>query len=367
MIAEIERTTHAAASHAAMESLDARSEGMELAAPEPKGRAKVANIELVRRLKALLNRAMPGGSGRWSHSHLARALGCNQAYISTYLAQVDAAGKAAANPPALAMALGAFEDGVESFLGQIADRRAVKDDLFATAISRQFDGFARQVIAARQWGYYHGPGGDGKTCALNQFARRNPLVIMVTAWKWACGAGALGTAIFGQVNRAGQWRHNEPAIPWLVARLKDSERVLMVDNAHQLTLGALTWLGNLHDATGIPIICAGNPSGLERARRDEQLSTRIKQAEAASFGDERGRRAHWKEAAERLLLRDAPDHAAVLMPLALRVMAHKGTMRALQARVALMNSYLERTASTDAAGAFKAAHAALISEGYSLE
>ena len=116
---------------------------------------------------------------------------------------------------------------------------------------------------------------------------------------------------------------------------------------------------------------AGNPSGLERARQDEQIARRIKQAEAASFGEGKKRQREYNESAERLLLRDAPDHVADLMPLAVKVVSERGSLGALQARVALMNGYMSRAEqkgeAIDAPAAFRAAHAALISDGYSLD
>lgn len=330
---------------------------------------KVANLVLVRRLRALIGRRQPGSSALWSINKLATALGANSAYVSSYVNQVDAAGKPAANPPALTMALQAWEDGVEQFLIGLEERRTMSDDLFPTAISRQFQRFARQVIAAKQWGVFFGPGGDGKTCAMRAYHKANPLAIMVTVYQWCSGANPLAAAIFAAVNRSGAWRNTQPRTTWLVEKLTGADRPLLIDNFHQLSMGALTFLGNLHDATGIPIICAGNPSGLAKARQDEQLYTRIKQAEAATFGAGRTKTSALNEAAQALLLRDAPDYIADLIPLAVQVLGQRGTMRALQARVALMNEMLGRMEESqrDPAAAFRAAHAALINDGETLE
>ena len=61
--------THAANVHAALEAMDT-----EPAAPLTLAPRKTANLDLVRRLKALMRKHMPGSAGQWSHSTLARAL-----------------------------------------------------------------------------------------------------------------------------------------------------------------------------------------------------------------------------------------------------------------------------------------------------
>lgn len=367
MITLAEPTTHAAAVHAALAAKEDST--LALATAEPAAGGKRANLTLCRRLRALIGKRRPGSADTWSINKIAAALGANSAYVSTYVNQVDAAGHPAANPPALLMALQSWEDGLEHFLTGLEERRTISDDLFATAISRQFERFVRQVIAAKQWGVFHGPGGDGKTCAMRAYHRRNPLSIMITAYQWCAGANSLAGAIFAAVNRSGGWRNTEAKIPWMVAKLSGTDRPLLIDNFHQLTRGALTFLGNLQDATGMPIICTGNPSGLVKAREDEQLATRIKQAEAASFGTGRAHTTAMNEAAQALLLRDAPDYIADLMPLAVQVLAQRGTMRALHSRVSLMNAMLLRMEESDRdpAAAFRSAHAALINDGETLE
>lgn len=356
-------TTHAAAVHAALAEKE-ETAPLALATRRPE---KVANLATVRALAAMVGKVMPGSTGRWSRNNIAAAMGVNAAYISAYLGQIDAHGEPNPTPPVLTMALPSFEASVEQFIAQIADRKVASGTLFETAIFRQFRRFAAQCISARQWGVFYGPGGDGKTQAARLFALRNPLVIHLTAAQWVSGAGSLTNALHAAMNRAGQWRGNTPKMPWCIERLTGSERVLIIDNAHQLTHGALTLLGNVQDATGIPLILTGNGRILDRVTPDEQLFRRIAQKEETSWGStEKERLKHWNEAAERLLLRDAPDYVADLLPLAVQVLRHRGCMGSLQAHVVLMNAALAQTQSTDAAEAFRQAHSKLIHDGYSL-
>lgn len=356
-------TTHAAAVHAALEMKETAAP-LAVATRPP---AKVANLHTVRRLLALVGKVMPGSTAHWSRKNIARAMGVAPAYVNAYLAQIDEHGAPAENPPPLTMALEQFEGTVENFLAQIAERKVGSTDRFETAIYHQFRRFAAVITAARQWGVFYGPGGDGKTEASRLLAARNPLVLHVTVTRWACGAEALQNAIYRELNKAGNHRGKESKMEWVVERLTNSEHSIVVDNCHQATHGALTMLGNLRDVTNVPLIMVGNERVLERLQKDEQLFRRVAQKEQSTWGEtQKERLRNWSDAAERLLMRDAPDYVADLMPLAVEVLRNRGCMGSLQTHVALMNAALAKTGSTDAAAAFHQAHAKLIHDGYAL-
>lgn len=353
--------THAAASAAAMES----AEDTRLELMPPGGAVKVANPLLVRRVRELLGKQIPGATGKWSRGTLARATGSNFSYVSTWLAQYDDQDQPAKNAPPLTMDLVTFEGTIEAFLTQVSERRVQKVDLFETAVSRQFARFAKTVVASRMWGVFHGPGGDGKTSAMLAYCARNPLAIMVTCSKWAASYGAVREHLFRSLNKDGRYRGDRSEIEWLISKLKGSEHVLLFDNFHRMAMGAFNFLADLRDATNVPIIMAGNPAGLAKAKRDEQLATRIMDSEAVSFGREgRERTEALREAAQRLLLRDAPDYADVLLAEALPVVRERGSMRALQGHVQRMNAYMGKTGDTDAVAAFRAARSDLQRAGY---
>ena len=62
---------------------------------------------------------------------------------------------------------------------------------------------------------------------------------------------------------------------FVMERLKNSGRLIIVDNAQRATLSGLRWLLDLHDYAGVPVALIGNPDVLTRLDNSDQLSSRI--------------------------------------------------------------------------------------------
>ena len=62
---------------------------------------------------------------------------------------------------------------------------------------------------------------------------------------------------------------------WIYEILRNSERIVLIDNAQRLTLGALEWWADLNDDTGTPLVFMGNPDALTVMKRSDQISSRI--------------------------------------------------------------------------------------------
>jgi len=62
---------------------------------------------------------------------------------------------------------------------------------------------------------------------------------------------------------------------FVMERLKNSGRLIIVDNAQRATLSGLRWLLDLHDYAGVPVALIGNPDVLARLDGSDQLSSRI--------------------------------------------------------------------------------------------
>ena len=102
-----------------------------------------------------------------------------------------------------------------------------------------------------------GEAGAGKTTALNYYVQQNSSSIMVTAN--SCTKTA--TSILGLICQELHVRapmKKAVRMDIIVKRLKDTNRLLIIDEADHLNIDALQAVRNINDMAGIGIVLAGN-------------------------------------------------------------------------------------------------------------
>lgn len=148
-----------------------------------------------------------------------------------------------------------------------------------TAIYMPMVGIARNVKAARMIGVVVGPAGLGKTTCIDQIAFEIPgTIVMSIDYDSRSGSGfllKLDNAI--QRKRRGLLRVR---LDRVTERLRDSGRLLVVDQAHELSDTALKIILDLHNVCELPIMLVGTVDLNRRLLDDEdpefgQLSSRI--------------------------------------------------------------------------------------------
>lgn len=172
------------------------------------------------------------------------------------------------------------EAAVRNFLRHQARRAAHVKNLFETSVSRAVEATIKQARRTGDMVLIHGPAGSGKSCGAELFCRNNPNTILVTATKDQRCARAMRNMVFEQLahdqdSKGRGYSGSLPRWEWITAVLTGSERVVVVDSAQRLTLGALEWCADLNDATGTAIAFLGNPEVLKLMRLSDQLSSRI--------------------------------------------------------------------------------------------
>lgn len=106
-------------------------------------------------------------------------------------------------------------------------------------------------------GLIHGDAGAGKTEALKYYVKNNPGVIMVTANASCKTSKAILYRIASQMGL--QASGNEAFImELLVEYLKDTSKLIIIDEADHLTLNAMQAVRNLNDLCQIGIVFSGN-------------------------------------------------------------------------------------------------------------
>lgn len=175
-----------------------------------------------------------------------------------------------------------LEGVIEDVLDNEQTRRDLATQLFKNAISESVAGGIEIIRETNDIGLLHGEAGLGKTCGLSLYAIQNPSAILVTCGRELRTAHHLHQAIVPRApRRRSKDRRTKSAAPRLtawqrtVAKYKDSNRPFLLDNAHRLTLGALQWLFDFHDATNCPVALVGNTEVLKLIQDNDQMFSRI--------------------------------------------------------------------------------------------
>lgn len=110
----------------------------------------------------------------------------------------------------------------------------------------------------------YGDAGVGKTCAIREYARREKLALVITispTYASITGVNELIAEQLGVRERVSRRITRE-----IINKLKNSNRVLIVDEAQHLTVRALNHLRCLSDESGIGIALIGNEEVYSKLR-----------------------------------------------------------------------------------------------------
>ena len=125
-----------------------------------------------------------------------------------------------------------------------------------------------------------GEPGEGKTRAIELYVMGdgetsgNPTSVLVEVTSWRKDLGSIEGALFEAVGKAG-WDGRTKRAEWLVKKLRGSDRLILVDDAHKLTQPALQWLFDFHDHTGCPMALVGTYALETKLRSDPQRFSRV--------------------------------------------------------------------------------------------
>lgn len=203
-----------------------------------------------------------------SQAALARALGKSTSVISQYLN-----GKYSGDVAAL-------ERDIEAYITRAVDRqRAQRVTIpFVTTVSaKKINDVIDMAALDVDINVVYGAAGLGKTVALRQYAASHPDAILIESDPGYTGkvflqvlAARLELATRGTVH---------DLLERIVARLRGSERTLLIDEAELLPLNALEIIRRIHDHAGVGVVLAGMPRlicNLRGARGElAQLFSRI--------------------------------------------------------------------------------------------
>lgn len=233
--------------------------------------------------------------------------------------------------------------------------------LFKTPVSKLVDGAFETLRETNDVGVIFGPAGLGKTCGIQLYVADHPSAIALTATRWRRDCASVVAMLFHSGSTQ-SWKGNDSRADFVVRRLKDSNRLIIVDNAHRLTAAARELLFDLHDETGCPLALVGNPELLDEIRKNDQQFSRI--------GVKTELRLKPKEAgkvADQIVEQLAPEALLELRPLVEVVAEKQGHFRAVRKQLNLARKIKEGAdAKPNYATAFRSAHRFLVRD-YALD
>jgi DNA transposition AAA+ family ATPase len=317
---------------------------------EQTGTGKAADAETKRMMQEFRGRG--DGTRAYTLEELSRLFGSNPAQLSKYLST-----KPGVSPVGDVARLESVARDVMRAAARRAERQ--EQEVWETPVTEQVRIVCETIRKTGDVGLIHGPAGIGKTCALARYVAANPSVILVTAYRWACGPTEICRSIFNSMDTR-KYSGNVARVEWVLERLRRSERLLIVDNAHRLNPNGLAWLFDFHDETGCPLALTGNPEVLDAIRRNDQQFSRIGLNREVTLGRKERLQANLAAIAERMCARHLNDKGEDIADLCIRVLGERGHLRALDKHLRLVVEMLPHKG--DLRETFLAAHNQVVSD-----
>lgn len=206
-----------------------------------------------------------------SQASIARSLGVSPTAISQYLNGIygDKGGDAAT-----------LESKITTYMANYLQQASTASDseLVETDDLRMVDFICSETASNKEMGTVYGKAGTGKTIAVKEFASKHPEAIVVESMPMNTPKGLLVNILehLGQREAQGSF---ESLHKQAVDIFKRSDRILVIDEAENLTTKSLETIRRLHDFSGVPVILVGTHALLQnlKGRRGEllQLYSRI--------------------------------------------------------------------------------------------
>lgn len=280
--------------------------------------------------------------GNYSNTQLAQQLGTDPARVSKYLN-----GKLDGDVPK-------FEDLVRDMLKSAARRQTSDFGIFENAVTKEVDLYCEMIRKTNDVGLIHSEAGVGKSCGIQRYLANHPTAIGVFLSSWRANDKGISAAIASSIHMDGR-PHATSRDEWLVHRLKNSNRPIVIDNAQRMRQSAINWIFDFHDETKVPVILVGNPGILDAIRRNDQHYSRVGIVHQVGLkgGDV-------KKTVEKIFAAMAPELNGSLIDEAVTVARRSGHLRTLRKQILLTLDFLASGVFDDPMDAFLAAHTKLI-------
>jgi len=305
--------------------------------PETEERDRTATASEPQNLRAALAAARE--EDNLSISRMAQQIGYSSSVLSQYLAGSYPGDSAR------------FERRAEDWLRARDRKRRIGVPLIESEATRTVMAALETIRRTNDVGVIYGDAGIGKTSGITLYLEENPTCLHITLSRWARTDAQIERMTFAAMGDGG-WKGNTPRAEFLVEKLRGSNRLLIVDNAHKATAAGLEWLFDLHDETRIPIALVGNEEVIRPIQANDQRFSRVGLKQPVVVTKPRPLVKH-------LIASVAPQFSGQVEGLLEQVAEQHGRFRAVFKGLSL-SATLAEAGGLDPASAVKAAHQRLV-------
>lgn len=277
---------------------------------------------------------------------LARKLGYSPAVGSLYLSD---------GPCQYSGDVAKLERKAEEFLRNEARRRVSGVETAECESADEIRDALEHIRKTNDVGAIVAESGEGKTRGIELYRQTNPLTILYHVRTWARDLGSVEGALFEAVGKAGYDNRTKRAV-FMVNKLRGTDRLIIVDDAHKLTRPALQFLFDFHEETGCPLGLVGTFDLDDLLEDDAQRFSRV----GLHFDIKPSNSSKLIEHLIRTLAPGVNGEAEQIAALCETVAAEHGHYRSVHKQLKLAAEIKEGKPKTTWVDAFKAAHTMLI-------
>jgi DNA transposition AAA+ family ATPase len=210
-------------------------------------------------------RALRASSAVYSNAQLGAKLGYSSAVLSQYLS--DDGCKYEGNRAGL-------EKKAEDFLQALERRRASGIETSPSAVAGDMQAAFEYIRKTNDLGAIIADPGEGKTRGIERICAKHDLAILIEVTEWCCDKHAIMNALWRGCAVDG-WDRSTERFPFLVQKMRGSDRPFLFDDAHKLSQPALSLVATFQEKTNCPIALVGIADLVKKLEADPQRYSRI--------------------------------------------------------------------------------------------
>ena len=168
-----------------------------------------------------------------------------------------------------------FEARAWNTLAALKGRLEDATNYFETTVSKNIHGRLEMARKTQDVVLIVGMAGEGKSCGGRMFAAANAGTLYLELSSHQRTDRQVAGAIFNMLERRSDWKGNMSRAEFLTNQLRNSHRVIIIDEAHLLDMSGRQFLFSLNRDTGCAIALIGNPEILDKIRKNDQHFSRV--------------------------------------------------------------------------------------------
>jgi DNA transposition AAA+ family ATPase len=209
-------------------------------------------------------RALRASSPLYSNAELGKKLGYSAGVLSQYLSEDGC--KYDGN-------ISGVEKKIEDFLQALERRRASGIETAPAKVAAEMVDAFELIRKTSSLGAIIAASGKGKSRGIELILKQNLLAILIEATEWNRSIHGVMNALWAGCAVDG-WDRRTERFPYLVQKMRGSDRPIIIDDAHKLSRESLSLLATFQEKTKCPIALIGCAELVDKLAADPQRLSR---------------------------------------------------------------------------------------------